>query len=145
MMRSTLSLPPRKRRGRKRKTTRHPSRFSLFPQAIPAVTLPEETTGKHGRTRKKQGPLSSHQASRPAFLMPTAEASSPRAVTGRTINNRTKKGARDQATSGRNLAGHLGCTPNFSHAVIAKKGKVREKQFLPEAKNSNLSVCSIEG
>lgn len=59
-------------------------RTSACVQAIPAVTLPEE----RWTVAPQEG-----DGQRPAFLMPTAEADSPRAVAGRPSSTRTSEEA----------------------------------------------------
>lgn len=72
-------MRPASRRGEKQ-ATRHPSYFSLCP-SNPGSDSPRGTLDRSppsspcGSTRR--------DGQRPAFLMPTAEADSPRAVTGR--------------------------------------------------------------
>lgn len=97
-----------------------PIALQLAVQAIPAVTLPEErldwSLAREGK-----------DSQRPAFLMPTAEVDSPRAVTGRTFNTR-RKALSDQAT--RTNLGRLGHTPNFSHARVMIHEECIERIYL---------------
>lgn len=57
-----------------------PIALQLAPASNPGSDSPKGTTGLEPRVRR--------DSQRPAFLMPTAEADSPRAVTGRTLNTR---------------------------------------------------------
>lgn len=64
-----------------------PIALQLAPASNPGSDSPRGTTGLEPRV--------SRDSQCPAFLMPTAEANSPRAVTGRTLN--TRRTARGQS------------------------------------------------
>lgn len=107
MMRLTLKPPPKEQ---SEEDDTPPIALQLVPTSNPSSDSPRGNDWNMEIEDKKhhKGIVTHSPSQRPAFLMPTAEVSSPRAVTGRTINNRKEhhhRGddapARDQATSGR--------------------------------------------